>query len=194
VLSALPEPTNKREMPKHFIAWYYWNCYAPFSPAARKLAKLLYMDLPASSERGFVGLMPPIRRLVIAGQDTAENMNICFGRTWEADVKETWEKCRIGLLYSPPAGSPSYMQAFGYTKGLIFWYGPTWKKDFKKSGERFRIKCQLCTPEERSSHVHAEELDQGADIWRPRDATEEEEETLKKVREVSWFFEKGDHE
>lgn len=47
-----------------------------------------------------------MRRLVITGQDSPENMELLFGPNCRRDAKH--EETRIDILLDPPRGSPSY--------------------------------------------------------------------------------------
>lgn len=104
------EPTLARwEIPDHpsdgvkspFVkTWMWYNVYALQSPAARKLAERLRLRLPNSSnaDEEFDSLMKPIKHLVIADEDTSQNMEFLLGASEEAEVKELWKKCRINCL------------------------------------------------------------------------------------------------
>ncbi|KAL8688050.1 MAG: hypothetical protein Q9218_005939 [Villophora microphyllina] len=94
-------------------SFQYWNEKAYKDPAATALADRLGLDIPHDTMCGFKsGLMYPMRRLVIAGEDTPENMKALFGPKWKDDTASIHQECRHMVLASPaPAGSP--MQAMG---------------------------------------------------------------------------------
>ncbi|KAK2050621.1 hypothetical protein LZ31DRAFT_547905 [Colletotrichum somersetense] len=81
----------------------YYNQIARKSPDAQKLLRALRLD-PASPE----GTAKPLRRLVITGQDSPENMKLLFGPSSLVNMKEEHENARIEVLLDPPRGSPSY--------------------------------------------------------------------------------------
>ncbi|KAJ0297540.1 hypothetical protein COL516b_010585 [Colletotrichum fioriniae] len=57
------------------------------------------------------GMDLPLRRLIIAGKDTPENMRILFGPTCLSEKKEH-ERIRLEVLIDPCCGSPLYMEQF----------------------------------------------------------------------------------
>ena len=48
----------------------------------------------------------PVRRLVVMGKDTPDNMTLLFGPNWEAEVSEIHEEARMRVLHVPLPGSP----------------------------------------------------------------------------------------
>jgi hypothetical protein len=50
----------------------------------------------------------PLRRLVITGHDTPENLELLLGPEWKNAQGSTHEDMRIHALINPPPGSPSY--------------------------------------------------------------------------------------
>ena len=49
----------------------------------------------------------PLRRLVVAGKDTVDNMRLLFGPNWYRDVGRAHEDIRTEVLLNPPKGSSS---------------------------------------------------------------------------------------
>ena len=96
-------------------SWGYWigNCHK--DPAAVALAERLGLDLPRNDAMGMKGgLMYPMRRLVIAGEDTPPNMRLLFGPTWNSDnkrlsVQDVHKDIRKNVLMCPPSQSPAGM-------------------------------------------------------------------------------------
>ncbi|KAK1992388.1 hypothetical protein LX36DRAFT_588524 [Colletotrichum falcatum] len=86
----------------------YYNQVARRSPDAQQLLRALRLD-PASTE----GMAKPLRRLILAGQDSPENIQRLFGPGSLGAMKQEHESARIEVLLDPPRGSPSYnMNAF----------------------------------------------------------------------------------
>lgn len=48
----------------------------------------------------------PIRRLIVTGEDTPENLAVLLGPLWEPHEGGTIKKARIEVLICPPPGSP----------------------------------------------------------------------------------------
>ncbi|KAK2014790.1 hypothetical protein LZ32DRAFT_690259 [Colletotrichum eremochloae] len=82
----------------------YYNQIARQSPDVQQLLRALRLD-PGSPE----GTAKPLRRLVITGQDSPENMQRLFGPGSLSTMKELHEKARIEALLDPPRGSPNYV-------------------------------------------------------------------------------------
>ncbi|KAK5112799.1 hypothetical protein LTR85_011133 [Meristemomyces frigidus] len=76
-------------------------------PRALTLAKAVNLTLPTGDGTS-EGTMKPIRRLVVTGKDTPENLQLFFGPNWEYTIKASHEEARIEVLLDPPTGSPSY--------------------------------------------------------------------------------------
>lgn len=89
-------------------AYAYWR-QAHSKPEAQTLASRLNLDLPRGTVYGLIdGMMYPMRRLIIAGEDTPANMAILFGPTWKADTAEIHRQTRLEVLLAAPPGSPSH--------------------------------------------------------------------------------------
>ncbi|KAL8938864.1 MAG: hypothetical protein Q9216_003667 [Gyalolechia sp. 2 TL-2023] len=104
----------------------HWVESAHKSPAAIDLAKRLGLDLPTPETEGIKsGLMYPMRRLVITGEDTPENQEIFFGPDWEAETKELHQDCRVEVLLAqgkpPPEGSPAHAMSKSMDEGCPYW-------------------------------------------------------------------------
>ncbi|KAI4178876.1 MAG: hypothetical protein L6R41_008168 [Letrouitia leprolyta] len=104
----------------------YWIQSAHQSPAAVDLAQRLGLDLPTPETQGFkCGLMYPMRRLVITGEDTPENRAIFFGPDWEAETKDLHQDCRVEVLLAqgnpPPEGSPAHAMSAFMDEGCPGW-------------------------------------------------------------------------
>ncbi|KAL9588600.1 MAG: hypothetical protein Q9203_002585 [Teloschistes exilis] len=68
------------------------------------------------------GLMYPIRRLVITGEDSPANMKLLFGPKWKADTAKIHRDCRHMVLASAPAdGSPMQAMAGFMDEGCRGW-------------------------------------------------------------------------
>ncbi|KAK1595345.1 uncharacterized protein LY79DRAFT_547449 [Colletotrichum navitas] len=81
----------------------YYNQIARRSFDAQDLLWALRLD-PASPE----GTAKPLRRLVITGQDSPENIQRLFGPGSLSTMKQDHENARIEALLDPPRGSPSH--------------------------------------------------------------------------------------
>lgn len=49
-----------------------------------------------------------MRRLILAGKDTPENMELFYGPHWRAGMGKEHQESRMEILLNPPRGSPSY--------------------------------------------------------------------------------------
>lgn len=102
-------------------AFNYWTHIAYTKPEARALATRLGLDIPERTMSGFkCGLMYPMRRLVIAGEDTPANMEILFGPTWQAQ-RDIHKECRVYILTSPLEGSPAALVSVHMDEGNTTW-------------------------------------------------------------------------
>ena len=65
----------------------------------------------------------PIRRLVVTGKDTPENMAILLGNNDPSLVEDIRKMMRIEVLLNPPPGSPMYVVAKvnGYDRNSPIW-------------------------------------------------------------------------
>lgn len=110
-------------------AFDYWRTTAFSNPSAQALASQLNLTLfnpsipsYACNFYGFKGgLMYPVRRLVITGKDTIENMVILFGPNWESDIKEIWTLCRRELFAPPRPGLLAHRRAESLDEGTPGW-------------------------------------------------------------------------
>jgi hypothetical protein len=102
-------------------AMKYWVETAPTKPEAQALATRLGLEFPDGFTGFKAGMMYPMRRLIVSGEDTPANMLLLFGPTWEADTTRTHEDARRTVLLSPPPGSPSHTMAGFMDQGLVSW-------------------------------------------------------------------------
>ncbi|OHE97096.1 hypothetical protein CORC01_07537 [Colletotrichum orchidophilum] len=98
-----PSTTTRPGMDPSFN---YYNNVARKSPDGQSLLRSLHVD-PITTNGG---LELPLRRLIVAGKDTPENMRILFGPTFLSDMKGDQARLRIEVLLDPPRGSPMYAQ------------------------------------------------------------------------------------
>ncbi|KAF4635192.1 hypothetical protein G7Y89_g2901 [Cudoniella acicularis] len=94
----------------------YWNNTAHTSPEARALASSINLTLPQNGVNES-GLMMPMRRLIIAGKDTPENLQLLLGPKWKEE-QSIYEEYRLEVLLQPPRGSPSYALTASYDDGV----------------------------------------------------------------------------
>ncbi|MCJ1245313.1 hypothetical protein MMC30_002517 [Trapelia coarctata] len=124
--------SSETAQPAGMSAFDYWRTTAFSSPLARALASQLNLDLfdPSTTRYSIYGLdgpcfkgglMYPVRRLVVTGQDTPENMVILFGPKWEADVKQIWKHCRMEVFSPPPVGLKEHQRARELDQGAPGW-------------------------------------------------------------------------
>ncbi|KAG8532349.1 uncharacterized protein KY384_002834 [Bacidia gigantensis] len=100
----------------------YWNNTAPTKPEAQALAARLGLDFPSNSPHGYqCGLVYPIRRLIVTGEDSPENYAILLGPLWETKAMNIIKETRIEVLKCPPVGSPSYKVAGYVDQGAPRW-------------------------------------------------------------------------
>ncbi|KUJ09122.1 uncharacterized protein LY89DRAFT_320175 [Mollisia scopiformis] len=76
----------------------YWMYHAPSDFAAQQLCRRLGIALEFGTSDTFTGFTAPIRRLVITGEDRAENFARLFGDTWEEAIKTEWDEIRMDVL------------------------------------------------------------------------------------------------
>ncbi|KAK4501902.1 hypothetical protein PRZ48_007711 [Zasmidium cellare] len=98
----------------------YHTTVAHTVPEARGLAKSLNLSLPTSMDT-FEGTGKPIRRLVVTGKDTSENMELLFGPSWSNHLKTQLDEARFNVLLNPPRGSPSYAMNSRLDNGAPSW-------------------------------------------------------------------------
>jgi hypothetical protein len=65
----------------------------------------------------------PIRRLIVTGKDTPQNMTLLLGPNWKNTILKTYEEARLEVLINPPPGSPSYVINFFHDKTTP-WFSP----------------------------------------------------------------------
>ncbi|KAM7202691.1 hypothetical protein V8F33_002617 [Rhypophila sp. PSN 637] len=66
------------------------------------------LSLEGVSERtGSNTSLLPLRRLILTGQDTPENLRLLFGPDYEKTLKKEYEDTRLEYLLDPPSRSPS---------------------------------------------------------------------------------------
>ena len=115
-------------------AYAYW-LQAYTRPEAQALASRLGLELPRENTYGFrSGTKYPIRRLIITGEDTPDNMAIFFGPTWKADMERVHRDARIDILLDAPPGSPSHMEAHAMDQGYT---GP--RKPLEATAEEMEV-------------------------------------------------------
>jgi hypothetical protein len=109
--SASTSANNNTNIPAVYPIEYY-NSQAHKVPAAKALATSINLSLPP--RRG--GLSIPIRRLVLTGKDTPENLELLLGPIWKSQEKY-WGEARIEILLDPPHGSPAWALGKGLDDG-----------------------------------------------------------------------------
>ncbi|KAK3374335.1 hypothetical protein B0T24DRAFT_667390 [Lasiosphaeria ovina] len=97
--------THKRACAIHGALKHFYNRAAK-DPDARALLKSLHLESYPVDQ--MLTLHLPLRRLVLAGQDTPENLELLFGPHYKQGVKKDHEDMRIECLLDPPPGSPSH--------------------------------------------------------------------------------------
>ncbi|KAL8804725.1 MAG: hypothetical protein Q9182_002417 [Xanthomendoza sp. 2 TL-2023] len=99
----------------------YWNHVAQTKPEAQSLAQRLQLDFPTSPNDLQSTLMYPIRRLVVTGEDTPENLTLLLGPLWEYHVGQCRHKARLEVLVCPPPGSPLSVSFKDHDRGSPPW-------------------------------------------------------------------------
>ena len=108
------EPSNWYKM--NNPSFTYWTQKTHTDPSARALASRLNLDLPQGKSNGFkCGLMYPMRRLILTGEDNSENKRLLFGPTWEGNTKAIHHICRIDILLESTLVANS--KSNGYDEG-----------------------------------------------------------------------------
>ncbi|KAF6807017.1 hypothetical protein CSOJ01_08440 [Colletotrichum sojae] len=109
---AAPAPNQKASGPSmsssnsKSIASAYYNKVAHLTAEGQALIRSLSLKYPPTRTAP-EGLRKPLRRLVLAGKDTPENLKLLFGPNWSSQAKE-YEDARMEVPIDPPRGSPSY--------------------------------------------------------------------------------------
>ncbi|KAJ0342079.1 hypothetical protein COL922a_001468 [Colletotrichum nupharicola] len=88
-------------------AYKYYNKTARAKPEAQALMRELGLAVPGSGAPP-EGIAKPVRRLILAGKDTPENMELFYGPHWRAGMGKEHHDSRMEILLNPPRGSPSY--------------------------------------------------------------------------------------
>lgn len=89
-------------MGKTNAVWNYWNNTAHTKPEAPTLATRLGLHLPEGLAHGIEsGLMYPMRRLIISGEDTPEKKAILLRPSWEAGTVQLHKQTRLDVLMCP---------------------------------------------------------------------------------------------
>ncbi|KAL1961753.1 hypothetical protein VTN77DRAFT_1079 [Rasamsonia byssochlamydoides] len=101
-------------------AFTYYNEVAHTVPEAQALAESVNLTLPAGG-RSLDGILKPIRRLIITGRDTPQNIALFLGPNWKGTAAKTYEENRLGILLDPPPGSHSYTFNYLNDRGAPFW-------------------------------------------------------------------------
>ncbi|GAD98783.1 hypothetical protein PVAR5_7484 [Paecilomyces variotii No. 5] len=84
----------------------YYNAIPYRVPEARALARSLNLTLP--NGRGNNTAIGPLRRLIITGEDTPENLELLFGPNWKESTSRAHERIRLEVILRPPPGSTSH--------------------------------------------------------------------------------------
>ncbi|KAL8628235.1 hypothetical protein Q9189_006051 [Teloschistes chrysophthalmus] len=75
-------------------------------PAAIALADRLGLNIPNDTVHGSeAGLIYPMRRHVVTGEDSPANMKLLFAPKWKADTAQVHWECRHMVLATPADGS-----------------------------------------------------------------------------------------
>ncbi|KAF8864274.1 hypothetical protein BDZ45DRAFT_797380 [Acephala macrosclerotiorum] len=88
-------------------AFEYYQRVAPNSPEAQELAREIGLKLPGPSVHP-QGIMAPIRRLVITGKDTPENIPKFISRSDGGEVRQCHKDIRLEIHLQCPRGSPNF--------------------------------------------------------------------------------------
>ncbi|KAL8784136.1 MAG: hypothetical protein Q9195_009160 [Heterodermia aff. obscurata] len=121
---------NRTKKPHH-----YWNHVARTKPEAQALATRLGLDFPIALEGFQSGLIYPIRRLIVTGEDNAPNFATLLGPLWQSVEEEIIKKTRIEVLLCPPPGSPSHAVSGHFDAG-----SPRWNPRAPNAEEEAEIK------------------------------------------------------
>ncbi|KAI0836738.1 hypothetical protein F5Y06DRAFT_273248 [Hypoxylon sp. FL0890] len=85
----------------------YYEKIAAYDPEVQALAREIRLALPSSES--YEGVKVPMRRLVVTGKDTPENLTLFFGQ--DKSVSDVHRDMRLEILLRPPPGSPSDVRA-----------------------------------------------------------------------------------
>lgn len=87
-------------------AFRYWTEEAHKDPRAMNLAKQLDLLIPPGIQYEYQwDPFYPMRRLVVTGNDSVENLALFFGPTWHQDTPYYHWICRMSLFFPPEIGS-----------------------------------------------------------------------------------------
>ncbi|KAI1456208.1 hypothetical protein F4805DRAFT_433530 [Annulohypoxylon moriforme] len=89
----------------------YYQKVAAHDAKAQALANEIGLTLPNATNRAFPALNMPIRRLVLTGKDTSENLSLFFGQNMTDAITRTHQDNRLEALLDPPEGSPMDVMA-----------------------------------------------------------------------------------
>ncbi|KAI4867425.1 hypothetical protein F4820DRAFT_446055 [Hypoxylon rubiginosum] len=78
---------------------------AAHDPKAKSMARDFGITIPTSHSE-FRGLYLLLRRLVLTGKDTPENLSLFFGQ--DKTIQQDRKNVRLEILLQPPHGSPLY--------------------------------------------------------------------------------------
>ena len=76
----------------------YWTEIAHTTAAAHNLCNRLGIQLRKGTPGIYTSITPPIRRLVITGEDRPKNFALLFGPSWVVDILEEWKRIRADVL------------------------------------------------------------------------------------------------
>ncbi|XHG00977.1 hypothetical protein AWENTII_004384 [Aspergillus wentii] len=123
-----------------------YNRVAKMVPAAKDLAESVNLNLqwPDDARQG---IFHPIRRLVITGKDTDENMSLLFGPHWREIAGPMHINARQEVLLQPSPGSPQYVLYSRWDKNRPYW-SP------RPPTEQERILMDICQQRYHANHSH----------------------------------------
>ncbi|RJE23429.1 hypothetical protein PHISCL_04237 [Aspergillus sclerotialis] len=95
----------------------YYRSVARTNPKAQELGRSLNLTIGTHGET----LYHPIRRLVVTGNDTDENLELFFGPNWKQLAGPVHKDARMEVLLQPSPGETGYELYSRWDKGT-----PTW--------------------------------------------------------------------
>lgn len=99
MLTTFSEPSSIEEPEEPWQeALSYWSEIAFTTAPARSLCQRLNIQLRKGVPGTFTSITPPIRRLVITGEDRISNFALLFGPAWEPAIFEEWKSIRVDVL------------------------------------------------------------------------------------------------
>ncbi|KAK4913679.1 hypothetical protein LTR49_018013 [Elasticomyces elasticus] len=131
---------STEELSSAIDAREYYHVTANTNPSAKTLAALVGLVLPTTKpascdillvsvllhilveKNGLITYRHPLRRLIVTGKDTAENMRLLFGPL-SSKLMFTHREIRLQVLLDSPTGSMTHSWAtiFGLDKGCPVW-------------------------------------------------------------------------